>query len=130
MEHTETLSQGRHKVGDAGKDFEVGLLQTSFIIKYFGSNWASIAIGNAWRLIVLKVWGIMTLDWFLIQNFAEIQSVDALIGKVYFQEWDIFLFPYYHLSWQLWKAGLRKYQKIYPEVDVQVMQHQQNVKSW
>ena len=32
----------------------------------------------------------VTLDGFLIQNIAEIQSVDALIGKFYFQELAIF----------------------------------------
>ena len=62
----------------------------TFVIKNFGSNWTSIAIGNAWWLLVLKVWGNITLDGFLIQNIAEIQSVDALICKFYFQEWAIF----------------------------------------
>ena len=37
-----------------------------------------------------KYGGNITLNGFLIQNIAEIQSVDALIGIFYFQEWAIF----------------------------------------
>ena len=38
--------------------------------------------------------GDITLDGFLIQNIAEIQSVDAL--EFYFQEWAIFVYVLSH----------------------------------
>ena len=72
MEHKEILSQGRYKVGDSGKDYWSRFAADWFVINTFVSNWASIAIRNVWGLLVLKVWGIITLDGFLIQNIAEI----------------------------------------------------------
>ena len=46
---------------------------------------------NAWRLLIFKVWRNITLDGFLIQDIAEVQSVDALIGEFYFQKWRFFV---------------------------------------
>ena len=60
---------------------KVELLQTRFVIEDFGSNRTGIAIGNAWRLLVLKVRRDFILDGFLIQNVANIQSVNAFIGE-------------------------------------------------
>ena len=59
---------------------EVELLQTSFVVDNFGSNRTCIAIRNAWRLLVLKVWRNITLDDFFIQDIAYVQNVDALIA--------------------------------------------------
>ena len=64
-----------------GKTLKVVLLQTCFVIEDFGSNRTGIAIGNAWRLLVLKVRWDFILDGLLIQNVANIQSVDAFIGE-------------------------------------------------
>ena len=70
MEHTETLSQSRNKVGILRKTLEVELLQTCFVVENFGSNQTCIAIRNAWRLLVFKVWRNITLDGFLIQDIT------------------------------------------------------------
>ena len=45
------------------------LVESLFIIviKKNGSNWASISIGNAWWLLLLKVFGNITYDGFFIQ---------------------------------------------------------------
>ena len=45
-----------------GKTLKVELLQTCFVMEYFGSNRTGIAIGNAWRLLVLKVRRDFNLD--------------------------------------------------------------------
>ena len=63
------------------KTLNVELLQTCFVIEDFGSNRTSIAIGNAWRLLVLKVRRDFILDGLLVQNVANIQSVNAFIGE-------------------------------------------------
>ena len=65
--------------GIMGKTLNVELLQTCFVIEDFGSNTMGIAIGNAWRLLVLKVRRDFILDGLLVQNVANIQSVNALI---------------------------------------------------
>ena len=64
-----------------GKTLKVQLLQTCIVIEDFGSNRTGIAIGNAWRLLVLKVRRDLILDGLLIQNVANIQSVNAFIGE-------------------------------------------------
>ena len=59
-------------------------MQTCFVIEDFGSNRpgrTGIAIGNTWRLLVLKVRRDFILDGLLIQNVANIQSVNAFIGE-------------------------------------------------
>ena len=60
---------------------KVELLQTCFVIEDFGSNRIGIAIGNTWRLLVLKVRRDFIFDGLLIQNVANIQSVNAFIGE-------------------------------------------------
>ena len=55
MKPTEVVSQSSCKVWLLGKTLEVELLQTYFVIEDFGSNLTSNAIGNARRLLVLKV---------------------------------------------------------------------------
>ena len=69
--------------GILGKTLKVELLQTCFVIEDFGSNRTSIAIGNAWRLLVLnsKVRRNFILNGLLIQNVAKIQSINAFIGE-------------------------------------------------
>ena len=52
------------------KTLEVDLLQTCFVVENFGSNWTCIAIRNAWRLLIFKVWRNITLDGFFIQDIA------------------------------------------------------------
>ena len=64
-----------------GKTLKVKLLQTCFVIEDFGSNRTGVAIGNAWWLLVLKVRRDFILDGLLIQNVANIQSVNAFIGE-------------------------------------------------
>ena len=56
--------------GILGKTIKVNLLQTCFVIENFGSNRLVIAIRNAWRLLVLKIWRDFTLDRFMIQHVA------------------------------------------------------------
>ena len=60
---------------------KVELLQTCFVIECFESNRTDIGIGNAWRLLVLEVRRDFILDGLLIQNVANIQSVNAFIGE-------------------------------------------------
>ena len=60
---------------------KVELLQNCLIIEDFGSNRTGIAIRNAWRLPILKVMRDFILDGLLVQNVANIQSVNAFIGK-------------------------------------------------
>ena len=69
-----------------GKTLKVELLQTCFVIEDFGSNRMGIAIGNAWRLLALKVRRDFILDGLLIQNVANIQSVNAFIGELDIQK--------------------------------------------
>ena len=52
------------------KILEVDLLQTCFVVENFGSNRTCIAIRNAYRLLIFKVWRNITLDGFLIQDIA------------------------------------------------------------
>ena len=61
--------------GILGKTLKVELLQTCFVIEEFGSNRTGIAIGNAGRLLVLKVRRDFILDELLVQNVANSQSV-------------------------------------------------------
>ena len=63
------------------KTLKVKLLQTCFVIEDFGSNRTGITVENAWQLLVLKVRRDFILDGLLIQNVANIQSVDAFIGE-------------------------------------------------
>ena len=67
--------------GILGKTLKVELLQTCFVIEDFGSNRTGIAIGNAWRLLILKVRRDLILDGLLFQNVANIQIVNAFIGE-------------------------------------------------
>ena len=56
-------SRGKQKSGlrDKSKQRDiVQMLQTCFVIDSIGSNWTGIFIGNAWRLLVCKVWGNIT----------------------------------------------------------------------
>ena len=46
-----------------------------------GATDLGIAVGNAWRLLVLKVRRDFILDSLLIQDVANIQSVNAFIGE-------------------------------------------------
>ena len=64
-----------------GKIFNVELLQTCFVIEDFGSNRTGIVLGNAWWLLVLRVRRDFILEELLIQNVANIQSVNAFIGE-------------------------------------------------
>ena len=75
--------QGR---GILGKTFKVELLQSCFVIEDSGSNRSGIAIENAWRLLVMKVRRDFVLDGLLIQNVANIQSVNAFICEVDIQK--------------------------------------------
>ena len=68
------------------KTLKVELLQTIFVIEDFGSNKTDIIIGNAWRLLALKVRKDYILDGLLIQNVANIQSVHAFIGELSIQK--------------------------------------------
>ena len=52
------------------KTLEVDLLKTCFVVENFGSNRTSIALRNAWGLLIFKVWRNITLDGFLIQDIA------------------------------------------------------------
>ena len=63
------------------KTLKVELLQSCFVIEDFGSNRTSIALGNEWRLLVLKVRRDFILDGLLFQNVANIQSVNTYIGE-------------------------------------------------
>ena len=82
LERKEILNPSSCKVGIMWKTLKVELLQTCFVIEDFGSNRTSIAIGNAWRLLVLKVRRDFILDGLLVQNVANIiQSVNAFIGE-------------------------------------------------
>ena len=47
------------RLGILRKTLEVDLLQTSFVVENFGSNRTSIAIRNAWRLLIFKYGGIL-----------------------------------------------------------------------
>ena len=67
--------------GILGKTLEVILLQCSFVIEDFESNRTRIAIGSAWRLLLLKARRDFIVDGFLIKNVANIQSVNAFIGE-------------------------------------------------
>ena len=60
---------------------KVALLQTCFVVEDFGSNRIGRAIGNTWRLLVLKIRRDFILEGLLIQNVANIQSVNAFIGE-------------------------------------------------
>ena len=64
-----------------GKTIKVEFLQTCFVIEDFGGNRTDIAIGNAWRLLLLKVRRDFIFDGLLVQHVANIQSVNAYIGK-------------------------------------------------
>ena len=61
-----------------GKVLKVELLQTCFVNEDYGNNRMGIAKGNAWRLIVLKVRRDYILGGLLIQNVANIQSVNLM----------------------------------------------------
>ena len=80
------------RCGILRKTIEVYLLQTCFVVDNFGSNRTGIAIWNAWRLLVLKIWRDFTLDRFLIQHVAYIQSVNAFIDKFDFQKRAVLCF--------------------------------------
>ena len=74
------------KFGVLRKTLKVELLQTCFVIEDFGRNRTGIAIGNAWRLLVLKVRMDFILDGLRIQNVANIQSVNAFLGQFVIQK--------------------------------------------
>ena len=67
-------------MGDPGKDLE-SRVAANLLCKDFGSNKTGIDIGNAWRHLILKVRRDLILDGLLIQNVANIQSVNAFIGE-------------------------------------------------
>ena len=83
MERIKIVNKSSCKVGDPipGKTFKVELLRTGFVIEAYGSNRSGRAIGEAWRLLVLKVWRGFIFDALLIQKVANIQSVNAHIGE-------------------------------------------------
>ena len=61
--------------GNIGKTMKVKLLQLCFVIEDFGSIRTGIAIGNAWRLPVLRVRRDFIFDGPLVQNVANIQRL-------------------------------------------------------
>ena len=75
--------------GDPGKDLESRVLQICFVIEDFGINRTGIAIGNARRLFVLKVWRYFILDGLLIQNDATFKASMPLLAKFDIQKREI-----------------------------------------
>ena len=72
--------------GILGKTLKVELLQTCFVkIEDFGSNRTGITMGNAGRILVLKVRRDFILDGLLVQNISSIQSVNTFIGDLTFR---------------------------------------------
>ena len=81
MERKEILNPSSCKVGDHVKDLESRDAANLLCNWKFWSIRTSIAIGNAWRLLVLKVRRDFILDGLLVQKVANIQSVNAFIGE-------------------------------------------------
>ena len=74
MERTEIVNQSSCKVGDPGKYLESRVVAILLCNEDFGCNRTGIAIGNAWRLLVLKVRRDFILDGLLIQNVANMNE--------------------------------------------------------
>ena len=64
------------------KTLKVELLETCFVIEDFGSDRTSIYIGNAWRLLVLKVRRDFILDGLLVQNVVQ-ASMPSLVNLTF-----------------------------------------------
>ena len=71
-------------MGILGKTLKVELLQNCFVIEDFGSSRTGIALGNAGRLLVLKVRRDFILDGLLVQNVANILSINAFMANLTF----------------------------------------------
>ena len=90
--------QGR---GFWGKTIGVDLLQTSFVIKKFGRSWASIAIGNAWWLLVLKAWEEYYFGRIFFSKNCSNSKRRCPYLQILFSEMGDFLSLCYHIHWQI-----------------------------
>ena len=70
---------------------EVDLLQTCFVIEKFGCNWTGTAIGNAWRLLVCKVWGILLWTDFLFKMLLKFKASMPLLANFIFRNRRFFV---------------------------------------
>ena len=75
---------------------KVESLRNCFVIEDFGSNRTGIAIGNAWRILVLKVGRNFILDGLPIQNVANMQRVISIIGELDIQKRAVPCFKFTH----------------------------------
>ena len=67
--------------GILGKTSKVEVLQSFFVIEYFGNNRTGIAKINTWRLLLLKVRRDFIFDGLLVEIIANIQSDNVFIGE-------------------------------------------------
>ena len=74
------MSQTRNKAGNSEKDYGSQFAADLFVVEYFGSNLTCIAIGNAWRFLVFKVWGILL--WMDGRLTFEETAISARLANV------------------------------------------------
>ena len=83
---SEQLQGGRSWV----RPWKSSCCKLALLLKIFEAT--ELAIGNAWRLLILKVRRDFILDGLLIQNVANIQSVKAFIGEFDIQKRAVLCF--------------------------------------
>ena len=70
---------------DHGKDLESRVAPTGFVIEHFGSNRTGIAIGNAWRLLVLIVRRDLFLAQFWFRMLLTLKASMPLFANLTFR---------------------------------------------